>query len=67
MRDINFFEPYDIKHNGDNTKYYYQILTLVLLGAIVATFSINVAQTIILNKEIENYKTELNRSTIKEK
>lgn len=67
MRDINFFEPYDIKHNGDNTKYYYQILTLVLLGAIISTFSINVAQTVILNKEIENYKTELNRSTIKEK
>lgn len=67
MRDINFFEPYDTRHNGDNTRYYYQILTLMLACVIGGTFSINVARTMILKKEIERYQTELNRESIKEK
>ena len=67
MRDINFFESYDTRHNGDNTRYYYQIMTLILACLIVSTFSINITRTIILKKEIERYQTYLNRESIKEK
>lgn len=67
MRDINFFRPYIKGDKNEDSKRYYLILAVFVGAIIIITYSINIAKTIIYNKEIKNYEAQLNKDDVKEK
>lgn len=67
MRDINFFKPYKDKDKGGNSRYYYQIIMIGLFGIIILITSVNICRMMILDEEIKNYESKLNKEDVKEK